>query len=61
MRNIYSSTLLIPKVRELAVSRSETDSDETDSEDGPGEIQELARKSLDIVYSTYQTLVISVG
>jgi len=62
MRNISSSSLLIPKVRELAVSPSETDDDERDSADARGKIQELARKSLDIVTSmTYQTLMISVG
>ena len=64
MRNIYSSSLLMPKVRELAVSHSHTNDDETDSEDARGKIQELARKSLNIVtlmYRTYQTLIISVG
>jgi len=62
MRNICSSSLLIPKVRELAASRPETDDDERDSADARGNIQELARKSLNIVTSmTYQTLMISVG
>lgn len=60
MRNVYSSTFLIPTVRELVVSRSETD-DETDSEDGRGEVQELARKSLSIIASTFESLIISVG
>ena len=63
MRNIYSSSLLLPKVRELAVSRSEPDDNgTTDSGGARGKIQELARKSLNIVTSmAYQTLMISVG
>ena len=62
MRNIYSSSLLLPKVRELAVSRSEPDDNGTDSGGARGKIQELARKSLNIVTSmAYQTLMISVG
>jgi len=60
MRNVYSSTFLIPTVRELVVSVSETD-DGTDSEDGRGEVQELARKSLCIIASTFESLIISVG
>jgi hypothetical protein len=61
MKRISSSNLLIPKVRQLAVSRSEADDDKTDLENDRGEIQELARKSLNIVMSTYETLTISVG
>jgi len=61
MEKIYSSNLLIPKVHELAVSRSGTDGDGTDSENDRGEIREMARQSLNIVMSTYQTLIISVG
>ena len=62
MRNIYSSGLLLPKVRELAVSRSEMDDTGTDSGGTRGKIQELARKSLNIVTSmAYQTLMIPVG
>jgi vacuolar protein 8 len=63
MSNIRSSTMLIPNVRELAVSRSVTPTSsaggtpgshrsqarsyqETETGDGQGEIQELARKIL---------------
>lgn len=63
MSNIRSSNLLVPNVRELAVSRSVTPTSstggtphshrsqarsyqETDTGDGQGEIQELARKIL---------------
>jgi len=60
MKRIYSSNLLIPNVRELAVSRSETDDDEPDSENDRGEIQELARKSLNDVMHI-RLLIISVG
>lgn len=66
MSNIRSSSLLVPNVRELAVSRSVTPTSsaggtphshhsqarsyqETDTGDGQGEIQELARKILYIV------------
>jgi len=63
MSNIRSSSLLVPNVRELAVSRSVTPTSsaggtphshqsqarsyqETETGDGQGEIQELARKIL---------------
>src|SRR5712691_6502613 len=66
MSNIRSSSLLVPNVRELAVSRSVTPTSstggtphshrsqarsyqETETGDGQGEIQELARKILYIV------------
>jgi vacuolar protein 8 len=66
MSNIRSSTMLVPNVRELAVSRSVTPTSsaggtpgshrsqarsyqETETGDGQGEIQELARKILYIV------------
>jgi vacuolar protein 8 len=66
MSNIRSSTLLIPSVRDLAVSRSVTPTSsaggtphshrsqarsyqETETGEGQGEIQELARKILYVV------------
>jgi vacuolar protein 8 len=76
MSNIRSSTLLVPNVRELAVSRSVTPTSsaggtphshrsqarsyqETETGDGQGEIQELARKILYIVDGDEQVPVAS--